>query len=272
MNELSRQRRLLSCVFMVGLPPSLGYLSVRIIATAWPLASGIGIFFQITNLLIGILVLALAVWMAVIPIRRKVRTGRFFPTSAEIAKERAKAWDKLGAGRPLAPQIWLWLIPVLVSAAFVALGIGAMALAACGCGHTRWAGGALFVLAAVIFCLGLVYPFVAIRRKLRTGSFLPSQEEFAKLRARCGKPLTFRQRLTAAIAWFLIALVWTWSIVSHHHAYSGTFPPWLVVVLSWICAAIYTWQLFRPSVPSCALPSDALPPEDSGSGAPQTQR
>jgi hypothetical protein len=197
----------------------------------------------------------IAAWLVVSPLRRKFKTGKFLLSRAEAAQKTAKSWNKLGAGKPLWPQVWLWLLPVLFSA-FVLWAAG-LGIAAAWCCRASLSGQwiALVALAVVLLAAGLAYPFIAIRRKIRTGSFLPSQEELAVRRARCAKPASFKQRLLTAALWWVSAILWSVAHGRNHMHHDGAFSPWFMAGLVWLTVAIWTFRVFRPSESQCALPA-----------------
>jgi hypothetical protein len=122
---------------MIALPLLLGYLAVPIILVAWPVHSGLITWIEVPLLLVALLFMALAVWIVVSPIRRWLKTGRLLLSPSEVTQKRRDAWSKLGAGKPVGPQLWLWLLPALCSLMFLWIGAVAIAAGSCGCGPTR---------------------------------------------------------------------------------------------------------------------------------------
>ena len=109
----------------------------------------------------------------------------------------------------------------------------------------------LLAVALIPTGVAFVLPFQFIRRKLRTGSFLLSQEELAQRRAKLAKPTSPFTRAASAILWCLSATVWTFLAIAqyHHHHHGHTFTPWLTASVTWITAGIYVWQFFHPRTP-----------------------
>jgi hypothetical protein len=245
----------------------LGYASYETLRLAWRDHASLGLLFAIPLSLFAVLMLALAAWIVIAPLRRKLKTGKFLLSRTESARKAAENWSKYGAGKPLRPQIWLLLVPALLS--LLPLWIASLLIQAivCDCVPTRWGKGALILLIAVLIGCGLAYPFVLIRRKLRTGSFLPSQEELAKRRAKCAAPRPLRTRILMAGIWVFNATVWTYSAISHmHRPHSDWSSPLFTAGATWFAAAIWTWQVFRQQKSQCALPLDdaPLPPPQDG--------
>jgi hypothetical protein len=82
---------------------------------------------------------------------------------------------------------------------------------------------------SVVFILAAV---VIIRRKLKTGHFLPLEAEYAKAfaKARQGKPTPFWLRVTLAVGWICIAGFWVGKAYLH-----PLWPAW-----DWSMAAFWT--------------------------------
>ncbi len=261
--EWPLRKRVYSGAIIIAFSVFLGYLSVEMLWAVWPLKPGMA-WLQVPLLITEFLLLALAAYIVWTSIRRKLTTGRFFYSPDEAARRREEIAHELGAGKPLMPQVWLWLLPCLLTGMLLSFGIGMTVTLYAS--SVRILG---FVLGASLVCCGLVYPFIAIRRKWRTGSFLPSQEELAKRRARCGKPRSLAQRATLAGVWILMAIFWTDTAISRMHSqhHGGIFPPWMLILVGWMNAGIFTWQLFKPSA-SCALtvaPAESPNSTDDGS-------
>jgi hypothetical protein len=56
--------------------------------------------------------------------------------------------------------------------------------------------------------------------------------------------------------WWFVAILWTDMAIGRPHHWSSA---WMVAGISWLTALIWTWQLFRPSPPQCAL---SIAPEE----------
>jgi hypothetical protein len=259
--EYTLRQRLLAYVILFVFPLLLGFFAVRIILVAWPLKFGESsvslLGFQVLVLVIAALMLALAVFILAIPIRRKITTGKFLLSRAETLQKARENWGKLGAGKPAGPQLWLWLLPAIFSLIALWLGALVMSLGWCSCFPATWGDRAAMALGILLIGCGLIYPFTAIRRKLRTGNFLPSTEELAKRRARCARPRSLRLRILTAGMWIVVAALWTWTaIMRMHRPHVDSFSPWFTAALSWLAAVVWTLQVFRPKPPQCALPLD----------------
>jgi len=253
----TQSRRLGAYSFMFGVPLLFGYLAVRIAASAWPLSLSL-IWFQLPLLTISGILMGIAVWLVISPLRRKFKTGKFLLSGAEAAQKAAESWNRFGAGKPLRPQVWLWLLPALFSAFL--LWIAGLGIAAVWCGSASSRGQqiALVALTTALLAGGLAYPFIGIQRKIRTGSFLPSQEELAARRARCAKPASLKKRLLTSATWWVSAILWT-DVAAHSNHY-GAISPWFTAGLMWITAALWTFRFFRPTASQCASPTPGQTP------------
>lgn len=256
-------RRVTAYASMIAVPLCCGYVAIQIVVSAWPLTFD-RFWYQGPLMLIVALLMWLALGVSVSALRTKRKTGRFLPSPAEAARRANESWKKLGAGKPLRAQLWLWLLPSLLSAFLLWLGGIAVSLAfTCECAPPDRSGIAILSAAALITCGGLAYPFIAARRKLRTGSFLPSEEELAKRRARRAKPAPLWQRIFTAACWWSLAITWTLSAVHRHHS-NSPIPPELQAGLAAFIAVIWTLQLFNPRTPARAL---SLTAEDAADGS-----
>lgn len=246
------RQRLTTLVFLAVFPVMLTWVVFRIVAVAWPLRSGWLLGIQIPALVIALLIEALALWLLFVPIRCKIQTGRFFRTRAETLQRVGEAQN-----RPPSPR--LLIAPTLLTFFFLCFSVMGFSMA----WHLRNAphaiGLALLVVALLPTWIAFVPWFQFVRRKLRTGRFLPSQEELAQRRAKCAKPTSRPARAVAAIAWCFSASMWTFVAIAryHHHPHGSTFSPWITASITWVTAGIYVWQFFRPRTPPCAAPHSA---------------
>lgn len=217
-----------------------------------------GLLFVVSGLMI-----AFAGSLIVSPLQRKWKTGRFFLTPAEAAAKRAEYRSLMGAGKPFGPQMRFWILPAALMLMLAGIGIFALVAAfnLCNCDRNLRLPALLF--AALFLALPGFCAFKIIRRKMRTGSVLPSQQELDRARAKCATPKSLRQRLLMAGIWCFIAVMWTTSAVERLHRHSATTVTWVNVGVGWLAAAIWTWQLFRPQRPLCALDE---PPEEQHPG------
>jgi hypothetical protein len=208
-----------------------------------------------------VLVLAALLWIPVLmfvvpPIRRKFTTGRFLLTREESSAKRLEMWSRIGAGKPFWPQAWLWSLWGMI-VAVTAVGGVLLIIAALNVRAKVGAASGLLLVAGVCFLfLPTTMLFKAVRRRLKTGSILPSEEELAVARARCRKPTSLKMRVLTAALWWLIAIVWTDSALGSMHKpfYSSEslITHWLAAVMNWLVAAIWTVQVFRPTKTQCA--------------------
>lgn len=209
---------------------------------------------RIPLLAISALLMGLPIYMVASMIWRKLKTGRFLLTRTESAAKRAEVFGKMGAGKPFWPQAHLWIIPLLLAAMFPGLGI----LAIVGARVVGRASTPMLIVFSVLAAMLLFLPgrmvFKAIQRNLKSGGFLPSQDEIEKARANRANPKQrWIWRLAAVLAW-LNVLIWTVNPLIQHSRHR---PPlgltWTPAVMWLFVALIWTWQAFRKS-PQRELP------------------
>jgi lysylphosphatidylglycerol synthetase-like protein (DUF2156 family) len=245
-----RFRALALAALLIGI---LLYFSCQTAATA--LADPHGPLWLVLPLwtLSALFAVAAIAWIVAL-VRRKLRTGAFLASPAEIAAKRLEYRSRMGAGKPFGPQAKYWVIPFVVLT--VLGGGGVMALVAavnlCDCpGSASWALGIFGVLLLVI--PGIMV-FKAARRKIVSGSFLPSQEELEKARSRCAAPRPLRTRILMAVCNLLPAILYTYSAI--HHPQHGVWTPssrWVLAAIWWFVAGIWGLQVFRPARTACAI-------------------
>jgi hypothetical protein len=235
------------------------FLSVQVAREAWT-DPKMSVALRVFALTLSALLFAVVSWVCGTLIVRKIRTGRFFLTLAEIRAKRAQALDRMGAGKPFLPQAHYWLFGWAILAIFVALGTSALVAAA----RLREGGliGTIFLATLGLALLALPgwYAYKAVRRKQKTGNFLPSQEELDRSRVRCAQPKPLRQRILLAAMYWIVALIFTGSALSHHsneHSVFGS--AWVLPAMWWAVAAIWTLQVIRPRTSQCGFDS-GLPP------------
>jgi hypothetical protein len=267
--ERPLRQRLFAFAILFILPIFLAYCAFVVAHAALPFKSGSILAVQVLALAIAGLLFVVAATIAIIPIRRKIRTGKFLLTPAEAIQYRRGAFAKLGAGKPAGPQVWLWLIPSIFSLILLSCGILLIYAVRCSCdGHISTGDIIGIILGAGIAIGGLVYPFLAIRRKIRTGYFLPSSEELAARRAKCARPQPLSARILVAGVWWFVTAIWTFSAVDHvlHPSRHISSSPWFAAASSCLAAVVWTFKIFRPRTPACALPLDdaPLPPPSDG--------
>jgi hypothetical protein len=259
--QFTLYQRLFAYILMISMPVLLGWLSVRIAQMALALSDA-GWWIRGPLLVLSGLLMLLALRLVVSLLRRKWKTGRFLLTGAEVAARQAEYRSRMGAGKPFWPQARCWIIPFLLITMLVVVGLGTIFTAFC-----LYRDRALLPLPILLVLLGavlLALParllFKAIRRKLKTGSFLPSEQELAARRSRCAKPKSLRQRIALAAVWWFSAILWTdMAIGRQHHQGSA----WVAAGMTWLAAFAWTWRVFRPSPSQCALPvAPQEPPRD----------
>lgn len=65
--------------------------------------------------------------------------------------------------------------------------------------------------------------------------------------------------LRAGVSW-MPALLLTYSALSRHTVHHSAFGSvWVAAAMCWVVAGLWTWQVFRPSSPQCAIAPD-MPP------------
>jgi thiol-disulfide isomerase/thioredoxin len=200
------------------------------------------------------LVVLLYLFVAVVLLHRKWTTGRFMMTRAQAIAKQEAAWNKLGAGKPFRPQAKYYAVLVIVLAIFPIMAIIPISLLRSFNGRPPLS---LLILILVLFATILALPawllFKMIRRKLKTGSMLPSQEEIAKARARSRRPRPLWIRISMANVMALNAGMLTSFSISDHIRHRGPEFFWLAAFM-WFLAVFFAWQVFRPVQPLFALP------------------
>jgi hypothetical protein len=259
--EFTLRQRLTSYLFLLFWLGVLVYLSVRSAQLAFEF-SDLSWWIRGPFLAMSGLLAYLALYLAVSLTRRKWKTGSFLLTRSEAAARQADHRRHLGAGKPFWPQARFWILPFLLF--FVLLVLGIVAIVAAFCFHlfSRPNLILLFVGAPLLLALPSWFLYKSIRRKLKTGSFLPSEEELDEARARCAQPKSLRQRITLAAVWWFSAILWTDLAIGRQHRQGSA---WVTAGMMWVAALVWTWQVFRPSPSQCALPAapqeQPTPPE-----------
>jgi hypothetical protein len=180
-------------------------------------------------------------------LRRKWKTGRFSVSPAELAARRADSIARMGAGKPLGPQLRRWSLPLFVLAmlTYFAVLVAVIAFRVRPC-SLRLTGLTLAISATLLFLPGR-FLYKAVRRRFETGYFMPSEAEIAKSRARSAKPRSARVARLEAGAWMLVALLWTYiawrDSTRHTHLHSLHGP---IIGNDWFFAAMY-WFMAIPS-------------------------
>ena len=259
--DYTLRQRIIAVLVNVFLAAGLAFISIKLAQLALAL-SELSLWIRGPFFALAALMFFGALYMAYTPLRRKWKTGRFLLTRAESIAKQAEYRAKMGAGKPFWPQAGFWVLPLGFIAFFLGLGILAIvaAVSICGCNDKDSYRIAILLWLAAVILLALPgwFLFKAIRRKLKSGSFLPSEEELAAARARCRKPRKLWQRITTAALWWFVVIIWTDMAIGRHHHWSSA---WMVAGISLLAALIWTWQIFRPSPPQCAL--SVVPDEQS---------
>jgi hypothetical protein len=256
--EHSAGKRLMSNFFMILIPAVLAYFSVRLAKDALAFTGEL-LWLRGTLFALSGLTMFSAFWLVVSPLRRKFKTGRFLLSPAERMARLVEYRSKIGAGKPFGPQAKYWILPFFLIAVLLGLGILTVvfAFSICGCSDRfSWQlRTLLLLLAAAVLVIPIWFFIKTVQRKLKSGSFLPSQEELAKSRANCAKPKPLWQRILFAVLFLGVAVLYTLGPILRHLRHR---PPmdsqWVLAVLWWIIAAIWIRQLIRPSASPCALP------------------
>jgi hypothetical protein len=253
----ARPKRIAAILLLIVLLGGFPYLSVEAAKIALHISEG-ALWLRLSLWTIAAFLMAIPVWLAFVMLRRKITTGRFLLNRTESAALRAERLSRMGAGKPFWPQAGIWVAPLLFSAFFLCLGVLAIG-GAISFGPSAWKPFvALLVLAALFLFIPSQMIFKAVRRKLRTGNYLPSEEELAAARSRCGNPQPLWQRVLVPSLMLLNAVLQTSTAVRRFHGGHGSFGYSVVIAcLWWAMSAIWIWRGFRPQ--QCAIPVESQP-------------
>jgi thiol-disulfide isomerase/thioredoxin len=193
--------------------------------------------------------------LIVVLLHRKWTTGRFILTRAEAMADQEAVWNKLGAGKPFRPQAKYYAVLVILLLIFPVLAILPISILKIYGGRPPLSLLILILLLfATILALPAWYVFKTIRRKLKTGSVLPSQEEIAKARARSRKPQPLALRILIANVMALNAGMLTSFAISEHIRHLVPDFPWSgLAAFMWFMSVFFAWQVFRPIQPLFGL-------------------
>ena len=221
-------------------------------------APAYGLVFQVIALW-GVMT-ALLVFMIALLLHRKWKTGRFILTRAEMLAKQDEVWNKLGAGKPFGPQAKYYAVVAVFAAVLLSFAAFPIALLKSGC-FTRPTTPLVILFATILFLPGWLL-FKMIRRKVKTGSVLPSQEEIAKARARSRKPASLWSRIVAANVMAPNAGLWTSGLIRDHirHRTPEDFS-WLLTIFWWFFTAFWMSQVFRPIKPLAVIPDTPDEPQ-----------
>lgn len=239
--------------------PALVFFSVKMVDSFRVITS----FKMLPPLLVifGLLVF-LYLFVGIELLHRKWTTGRFLVTRAETMAKQDAMWSKLGADKPLRPQLWYVILPVILLAVLSVLAILPVSLLNSPGKLPHYILILTIVLIASILYLPAWYVFKTIWRKLKTGSFLLSQEEIAKARTRRRTPQPLWLRIFTASMSVLAAEIMTIiPVMDYLQHKSPDYFWWGVAVFWWFMAAIMIRQVFRPIQPLSALAEELEEPQ-----------
>jgi len=189
-------------------------------------------------------------------LHKRWKTGRFLPTPAEREERRNAYLDKVATGKPIGWNVGRDVFRLVFFTAFLTIPLliafPYRSISRLTSLH-RWPDFPL-VLLLVVAGISLSIPFFFLfkiaRRKVKTGSFRPSQDESAKMRDRYSRPVPLWKRIFAAVVFLPIAVLATAIPMFNHRGHQTTvdLSVWMPIVF-WFMAAIMVWQLFRPFIP-----------------------
>lgn len=259
--DYSPKQRLRIVLILLIVTAILLFLAWQIVSTAQTLFLD-SPWIRAAMFSLAVLIVALPIYLIAVMLHRKCKTGRFLLSPAESAAQRARIHAKMGAGKPFLPQAKYWsgLIFLLVLCGIGATAAIVAAIKLCGCPDTHGIRILLLSLAAVcLFPPGLVL-FGAIRRKRKTGYYLPSQEDLAAARAKCGMPKPLWQRILLPVMFSINGVLYTTSALSHNHiGHTPSYERWALAAVWWLLTAVWIMQAFRPSTCAIQSPPDTTP-------------
>jgi hypothetical protein len=183
-------------------------------------------------------------WVAWTLLKRRVTTGRFMLGLEEARRRRELQMSKLGAGKPLLPQLGYWLLPLGVSAWLLTAAGAIIWEKAAWCDCEPKVVWMVWGLVVCVGALGLIYPGMCVWRKVTTGNFLASNERIRARLTRTVKPVRRWQQMSLAFLWTSMAIVQTYMTMSRPHPRTTA---WFVVVAFWFAAVMWALQLvLRP--------------------------
>jgi hypothetical protein len=230
-------------------------------------APGIALVFRGLMLSVAAALFAIWIWVAWTLVKRKVTTGRFTPGLEATRLRREEQLKRLGAGKPLRPQLGYWLLPLGVSAWLLTAAGAIVWKKAAWCDCEPPAVWMVWGLAAALAALGLIYPAMCVWRKATTGYFLASNERIRARLSRVGTPPKKWQPMALAILWTLMAILETVLTLRRGHARATG---WFVVAAFWFAAASWFLSLMlrqKSTHPSGSEPDGSDEPPPAGEGA-----
>ena len=146
--------------------------------------------------------------------------------------------EKYGPGKPFWPQSQYWVIRTVVSLFLIALAgmwqVGFRAVWQCDRSIET-----MFPMLSVILLIPVFwFLFVDIRRKIKTGSFLPTPEEMRKNRTRAIRPIKQSTEILNANLWVLASAISLQGQIVHYLHHGAVNFIWLVLSLFWVVLAI----------------------------------
>jgi hypothetical protein len=205
-------------------------------------------------------ILLLCLYAFATTLHRKIRTGSFFLSRAARAEKLKTDLEKYGPGKPFWPQSSYWI--TCAAASLVLLTLGAILLLTArstwqsGClpGPISWLIGSLFLLLVGLLLAAPVWiAFTVIRRKVQTGSFLPTTEEmrkrYIKLAQKSCRPATQQWlAILNANLWSLVAIIHLSTPILRSLRHRPVDHYSFVLSVVWpVLAVFWIWRAFQPS-------------------------
>jgi hypothetical protein len=193
-------------------------------------------------------------------LRRKIRTGSFFLSRAARAEKLKADLEKYGPGKPFWPQSSYWVASA--TASLILLTLAAMFLLTArmfwqpGClpRPISWLIGSLFLLLiGLLLAIPVWIAFTTIRRKVRTGSFLPTPEEMRKryikaVQKSCRPATQQWMGILNANLWGFVAMLYLSTPIIRFLRHRPLDHFSLVLSLVWpVLAAFWIWRAFQSS-------------------------
>jgi hypothetical protein len=99
--------------------------------------------------------------------------------------------------------------------------------------------------------------FKAVRRKLKTGSYLPSEEELAAPRLRCGQPQSLWTCMMMASIMLLNAILQTDIALGRLHRHASISNSLVLACIWWGLSFFWIWRVFRAQQGAIPVEPDA---------------
>lgn len=189
-------------------------------------------------------------------LHKRWKTGRFLPTPAEREKKRNEYLEKVATGKPIGWTVGREVFRIIFFSTFctipllIAFPYGSISRLTAQHGRSNFPLIMLLVLAGISLGIPSFFLFKIMCRKVKTGSFLDSRDESAKMRDRYTRPVPLWKRILIAVAFLSIAVLATVIPVFNHLSHQTILDLQIWVPAPfWFMAAFLTWQLFRPTIP-----------------------